>query len=255
MEDVYFERIAGVGERKPERRLPQGAKVELADVSHEAQEVLEAGQALEEPEIDENGFPVSPLREQEDLWFVQAANLYKPIDKGASVARASGTVMLVLGLLAAIGGLVAMNMVTLVMGLIVATLGSMERSSGGDLARVTPSAPNRLALNQVLVFGLVATYCFFQIKGVDVQTAQALAAMEDRIQQLPDENQRETVRQFVQTVGDNGVTYFFIAVGVVSLIFQGMLAMYYLGKKKRIREFHDELPPWVSGIVKTIATR
>jgi len=258
VEDVYFERIAGVGERRPERRLPKGAvSVELADVSHELPGGGEASAAPAAPaeiEIDENGFPVSPLRDQEELWFVQAANLYRPLDKGAGVARSSGLFMVLCGALTAVGGLVTVNMVTIVVGLIFVVLGTMERGAGNELSRAVASAPARLALNQALVFALIAIYCFAQIKGYDMSTAHALAEAEAQIAQLPTAEQQEVARKLVN-MGPRLVMLVNGGIIGASLLFQGFMASYYLGKRRRIREFHDELPPWVSGIVKTVATR
>ena len=106
MEDVYFERIAGVGERQSEPRRPKGAEgapalTMNADMDADVGPEIDLNAPLQattnEAGMDDNGFPTSPLRDQEDLWFVQAAGLYSPISKGANTARTSGMIMLLSG--------------------------------------------------------------------------------------------------------------------------------------------------------------
>jgi len=270
MEDVYFERIAGVGAHEGETpRQPRGAtKVQQREppvlnmvldddpsvVEHDMDmDMVEAPVAQEEVECDENGFPVSPLRDQEDLWFVQAADLYKPLAKAVNTARASGMLLLVGGVLTVVIGALGVDMVALVIGLIVATLGAMERSAANDLAQAKASAPSRLALNQMFVLVLVIASSWMTVRSIDTEAAKAMAISDEAVAELPVEAQE--IARMMHGVTSSIAQGMFIAVVAVSVLFQGGFAVYYLTRRRKIREFHEELPPWVSEIVTTVALR
>lgn len=170
--DVYFERIAGVGEAKgANARRPAAGQASQAATRLELDDDGQPHDPGSEVALDEMGFPLSPLREQDELWFVQASQLYRPLQKCAATARASGTMMLVSGVFtmlwaavsSAFGGLQE-NLVSLVIGLILVTLGFIERSSGNDISACKVSAPTRLAWNQLMLFAVVTLYCGVQMK-------------------------------------------------------------------------------------------
>ena len=266
MEDVYFERIAGVGEHKQEPRQPAGAALNLQPIDNPLENALpidlDAGAEAPAPDsppageerVDENGFPVSPLRGQEDLWFVQANSLYRPLAKGVSMARSSGMMLLVSGVMTALFAMLTMNVVGIVLGLILATLGTMERGAASELAVAKPRAPIKLALNQMMVFGLIAVYAFAQTKTLETATAQALDGLSAQPANaavgIPPE-----ATEWLQGFGGSLPWILFGIVVGTSLLIQGGMAIYYLTKVKRMREFRRELPPWVSDIVTTLAVR
>lgn len=266
MEDVYFERIAGVGERAgASPRRPEGATpaqpvgppvLNMALDDDMGASPLGAGQqAVPQDDIqcDENGFPLSPLRDQEDLWFVQASSLYRPIAKGARIARASGLILMLGGLFTVGMGALGADMITVVIGLIVGTLGWMDRGAGADLAVAKRSAPFRLALNQLLLGGLIIGCSWMTVKSVGAQAAKAMTASEAEIAELPAEMQG-LARQFVE-MGPNMMYMVFTVIVAATLLFQGGLALYYFTRRRKVRNFHEELPPWVSEIVTTITRR
>lgn len=261
--DVYFERIAGVAEPKGQGpRRPAGATP--APKSGASRLELDGDEAESHgPEpvaLDENGFPLSPLRDQDELWFVQAAQLYRPLDKCAATARASGGILMTSGVLtlffaaisAAFGGLQE-NLVTFVVGLILITLGLIERSAGQDVALCKVSAPSRLAWNQLMLFGIIALSCGMQMK--TYQGEQAAAALTPEMQQQLAESNPELAGMManLQSIGPTVVYTFFGFIVLTSLMFQGGMALYYLSRRRRIQRFHQELPPWVSRIVLTVA--
>lgn len=254
MEDVYFERIAGVGEAPGQnrRRRPEAAPAGPLELEGDA---AEADPGDEHVPLDENGFPMTPLRGQDELWFVQAAQLYKPISSGVSTARASGGLLVASGVLTLFwfglimlgGGAITEHAVTGVIGLIMLTLGVFERSAAKDLALARPGAPGRLAVNQLMLFGVIALWCGLQMRGAG-DGAQASAMSTEVAAQVPE------MAEQIQALESGLVYMIFGFILVTSLIFQGVLAAYYLSRRKRVRAFHEELPPWVGDIVRTVAS-
>lgn len=271
MKDVYFERIAGVGAREGSApRQPRGAtqsqqhepprlNMVLDDdppaVEREYSAHMAADDIPQQGDVpcDENGFPVSPLRDQEDLWFVQAADLYKPLSKAAGIARSSGMLLLVAGVFTAFLGVLSSDMVTAVIGLIVATLGGMERSAATDLAQAKPSALPRLALNQGLVLALIVVSSWMTIRSIDTGTVRAMSLSDEAVSQLPAEV-RELARSMQGASSKLTEGLFAVTVGL-GVIFQGGLAAYYLTRRRKLQRFYEELPPWVCEIVTTVALR
>ncbi len=272
MEDVYFERIAGVGVRKDDAgpRMPEGAvpqpqgKPVLAmaldnDVPTTDLDAVPGPVpgAMAEPvadgpqvECDENGFPVSPLRDQEDLWFVQAAALYKPIVRGVGVARASGLLLILSGVLTMLAAAPAQSMGGLGAGLVVLLLGIMDRAAASDLAKAKRSAPLRLAFHQLVIFGLIAGSCWMSMNAVHEEAAMAMeqAVAADHLTDS-EMQQVQLVTAVLPSIID---AWFGIVIGVFALI-HGGLAVFFASRGGRIKRFHAELPPWVSDIVKTVA--
>lgn len=238
--DVYFEKIAGVAETTPEQK-PEPAKLDLAEGAHDSQR-----------DLDEHGFPVTPMDDQDGLWFVQASRLHRPLARAAGVASFSGGMMLFSGILTLLLAVLTLvtgagdeGIIPLVIGMIITALGWMERSSGVALAALEPKAPKRLALNQLTLFGLVALGCVMQMKdGV----ASAMSAEETA--QLPPEvlAQLEALGPLV-SMGVFGVMI------ALSLVFQGGLALYYLTRKRHIAILQQELPPWVTDVVAVLNRR
>lgn len=275
MEDVYFERIAGVGERKgASPRLPQGATpvepegppvlnmaLDDEDLTMVQPDAATPAQPVPQNDVqcDENGFPTSPLRDQEDLWFVQAAALYKPLSKCVGTARTSGMFLIVGGILTVLAGALSVDVVSVVVGVVVTVLGTMERSAGKDLAQAKRSAPLRLAFNQVMVLVLVVVSSWMWVQSVEnpkAAQAQERAVSEAELEQMPAAMQ-STVRKLVELQNNPRDMAFmmFTVVVALSVLFQGGMAVYYFTRRRKVREFHDELPPWVSEIVTTVAPR
>lgn len=250
--DVYFERIAGVTERNAGRKMPRGG-----EASTEAMVPAEANVA-----VDEDGFPVSPLRDQDELWFVQAAQLYRPLAVCARTARSDGMVLALCGLLTGLLGLATMHIVTIVVGLILLTIGFMERSSAKDVAAAKPGSTGRLALNQLILLVLVVLYCGSQMQSFHTayaKTGYTTERLEQAVSQLPAEfgslsAQLQSVAPALKESVPNLVYAFWALVALASICFQGTLLLYYLTRKRHLRHFYGELPPWVVKIVKTIVT-
>ncbi len=271
MEDVYFERIAGVGERtdgsqprQPQAVQPQGRPVlnmalddgvPVANLNDEpASMSMASGPANpSNVECDENGFPLSPLRDQEELWFMQAAALYRPIAKGVSLARSSGMFLLFSGFLALLSGALSTDPMALAVGVVLVALGFVERNSAAKLSEAQPSAATKLALNQLFVFALIAGSSYITASGLEAETAQAMTMTEAELAQIPPEAQG-----FAQSLSEMGPKLIYVIFGAmvaISALFQGALALYYFSRRKKVKTFLSELPPWVSNIVTTVSMR
>ena len=230
--DVYFERIAGVADTRPQE-------------THGPAPVTST---VREDSLDANGFPLSPLKDQDHLWFVQAARLHRPLAAGSAMARASGMSLMIFGLATALAGGLGLTAggspVPLVLGLVLATLGGIERGGATALAMADPAAPGKLARNQIILFSLMAAATYTSgLNKLTVPDAQALSTLPPELS-APMSAMGPVLHQGLMVV----------VLGTLLLV-QGSLAMYYLSRRKHVREFHSELPPWVARVVTTVSGR
>lgn len=232
--DVYFERIAGVADTRP--RPPQAAPAPVSEVE------------AEDGPIDEEGFPVSPLREQDHLWFMQASRLHRPLTGAASIARASGLSLMISGAgLILIGGVSVAtggSFMGLVLGAILLTLGTIERSGALAMAAANPRAPGLLARNQIILLGLLVASAWTSGAGNELG-----AWINELVANGSVPPQLQTRMTALASVLSKGLV---IPAAVVGLAINGSLAVYYMSRRRSIAVFHRELPPWVVSIVKTV---
>lgn len=241
--DVYFEKIAGVAEPKELQQQRAAA----------APESSPAAAAAGAPALDPNGFPLTPMSDQDELWFLQAARMHKPLARAAGLARSSGTLMILSAVFSVLAGGLGLaggdtmgGGITLGIGLLLFYLGLTERSCGVELAALNPTAPKRLALNQVVLLLLIAGAC---VMGVQ-DAGAAGAATIDTAGLPPDMADKMTAEMEnlapLLIYGVYGVMF------VVSLLVQGGMALYYMSRRKLVTAFHEELPPWVTDVVSTL---
>lgn len=277
-EDVYFERIAGVGvpgeADKPVKAPPPKLELSMDDdvdtPTHDLEQASPEGGAIPETAtahagLDENGFPLNPLKNQDQLWFVQAGELYRPIERCAVTARGSGLLLMVSGiatiLISAVVGVLTSafgdHLVTIVVGAMLTTLGVIERGAARDVMRAQPRACKRLIWNQVALFVIVALWCGSEMNGFHATSAAEGSLLTGE--------QRELMEQALPALAGEielweaqvpSMVYgFFGFLVVMSLVFQGTLAFYYNGTKRRMKAFRTQVPPWVSETVTTILAR
>jgi hypothetical protein len=246
--DIYFEKIAGVAEPR--------------EISMNRQQPPEPravpDRPASQPALDDDGFPLSPMDDQDNLWFVQAARMHRPLARAAGLARSSGSMMIVSAVLSVIVGGLALasgdmqsGSITLGASLLLFILGLVERSAGSDLAALNPHAPRRLALNQLVLFLVVVGCCFVGIQDADMAMAAAGSADTNG---LPP-GMANQVGEQVEVLAPMLIYGIYGLMIAISLVIQGGMALYYLSRKKAVLVFHNELPPWVADVVATLNRR
>ena len=118
-----------------------------------------------------------------------------------------------------------------------------------------PAAARALAGNQLALFGLIALYCVVQMVGFSPAQAKAAAISPEVRSQL---NGMPSMAKAIDSQIDRWaplLTYgFYGLVIVVSLIFQGGMALYYFTRTRHLAAFNSRTPPWVRRVVIEIET-
>ena len=242
--DVYFEKIAGIAEPKELQHERAAAMPERSSAPAPAAST----QAL-----DPNGFPLTPMSDQDELWFIQAAHMHRPLARAAGFARSSGMLMVVsavfsvlAGGLGLAGGDTVGGGITMGIGLVLFMLGMNERNGGVEIAALNLDAPKRLALNQVALLLLIAGGCF-----MGVQDAGAAGALSIETTGLPPDMANRVTAEMESLAPLLIYGVYGIMMGI-SIVVQGGMALYYMTRRKAVVAFHEELPPWVTDVVSTL---
>jgi hypothetical protein len=144
--------------------------------------------------------------------ILHAAALYRPLRRASRLAQTSGASVMIAGTVL-VAGQSLWDVSTWPAGIVLLGLGASEWRTGADLLRADPGAPTRLALHQLGVFVTVLLFAVAHELLVD-----------DIAPGMP--------------VG--------LAVSVLtSAVIQGIVAMYYLSRRRLLARFRDATDSWV----------
>jgi hypothetical protein len=199
-----------------------------------------------------NGNPSGPgpLGEGDFLLIAKGTTDYKAVRSAARTAFLSAATTLAIGVFSALfvvvwpswdGALVAVGL---------CAIGSVEYWGHRRMLRADLAAAGILAKNQLAFLGLIVLYCLAQMImfSPDKIKADALSPeVRSQLTALPD--MQRAIDGEIDRYAPL-VTYgFYGLVIVLSVLFQGGLALYYFNRKKRLVEFHTKTPDWVRRVV------
>lgn len=192
------------------------------------------------------GAPASPLDESQFALVQEAARSYKPIKKASRVALGSAVTTLAIGAIAVPFTLVWPSFASALVTVGVCVVGVVEFLGYQKLKQADPAAARWLATNQLAFLGLIMLYCAIQMLTFSPEEVKAAALSPETRAQLnaaPD-MARDIDRMIEQWAPL--VTYgFYSLVIVLSIFFQGGMALYYFTRRKWLEAFQRQTPPWV----------
>jgi hypothetical protein len=188
-----------------------------------------------------------PLDEAQYALVQEAAGLYRPIKRAARTALGSAIVTLVIGATAAPLLLVWPSLAGAFITVGLGVIGVVEFLGSRKMRQADPAAARQLALNQVAFLGLIVLYCVAQMLSFSAEDWRAAAMspeFREQLQQAMPEMARSIDRDIEQWAPL--ATYgFYSLVIVLSIFFQGGMALYYYTRLKHLEAFHSRTPPWV----------
>lgn len=176
--------------------------------------------------------------------LMRAAETRRPIRAAASKARFSAVTTLIIGLLGLPFMVLSFSWSSMAITLGVCVIGAIEYVGYRRLRLGLPSAANFLACNQLAFLGLISAYCVFQM--LTFSTAELDAAIGS---QTPPE-----VSQLVGSLAPLVTVGFYSLVIVMSIVFQGGLAMYYFTRRKYLRAYEQDTPAWACQLLATLSS-
>ena len=218
-----------------------------------------APQAADMPGSSVHGAPgagvagASTLSAQDAALVKQAGERARKIKRAAAVAGFHGWTAAVAAALALLSGF--WSVAALVLGLGLAAAAYFELRGRRMLLAFDGRGPRQLALNQALVAGSVAVYCLWQIW----DAARAPATSPEMSQLLADPAFNELMPNSSEFAASAAEGIFAIKVGLYGLvivltgIYQGLTALYYLSRAKLLAEHRRLTPPWIADIQRRLA--
>lgn len=125
-------------------------------------------------------------------------------------------------------------------------VGAVEYCGGRRIRRADPASPRLLALNQLALLAIITAYCLSQMLLFSPETARStLLSGEFRAQLAALPGMEKSLYGLIDRWAPLVVYGVYGLVILLSAVSQGLLAWYYLSRRKPIARFHAETPPWV----------
>ena len=175
--------------------------------------------------------------QQEELR--RAAELLRPIARAASLAHKNGAGYLIFGVLSVLFSLSGFDPVGLLVGGLLLGTGFVEVRTSRRLARGDPSAPRILARTELVLMAGISLYCALKLtvlKGSGAEWMEQLDGMTD-------------MGADFRELTDSLTTLIYLTFLVVTLLYQGGMARYFLRRRMMIEVLHRECPDWARRVV------
>ncbi len=215
---------------------PEGVPLRL----HEAE-----GGDFESASHDET---TGPMDEGHYRSLSRLALRVRPIEKAVGYARFSGWSTLLAGgctLVFSFG-----NTPMLVFSLVLAGLGTRELTLARSLRSLDRKAPGKLAINQLMLGGLLMMYALTKLFSAPAAGVMESAMKADpMLQSTPELSGMFDDLIKLEQVATAAV---YVLMIVVALFLQGLTAVYYLLKGMKLRKLHEQAPRWAVRVYQTI---
>lgn len=187
----------------------------------------------------------NPLTQSHHRELAYAVSRAKIMRKVARVAAFNGWTMAIFA--ACSLPFAVTSLLNGVMGLGLATLAYNEFRGRRLIGRFNLSAPRLLGWNQIGFMSLIVAYCLWMIVSTLINPSLMSPEVASSLTMMGQSPELLETLVRAATVG----TYVILI--VLTVIFQGLNAAYYFSRKKHLRAYLDETPPWVIEVQRTMA--
>jgi hypothetical protein len=185
-----------------------------------------------------------------DAAVVDAAALaYRPVRRAAKLARSSAITTLLIGAAAVLVTVLSPSLASAYITACVIAVGLVELAAARRLRATDPTATRLLALNQLVFLGLITIYCVWQMATMspaDLKNMIMSPEFRAQAQQIP--GLLEPYDSPIDAHGTLIICGFYGLVIVLSIAFQGGMALYYHTRQKFVEAFLRQ-PTWVRSLV------
>jgi hypothetical protein len=195
----------------------------------------------------------SPLTEEDFALLRRALAGRGPVQKAARTARFSAGSILVIGVAGLPIAVLWQDWLGLITVAGICTIGVIEHVGARKMQRGEVSAAAFLGRNQLVFLGLIVAYCVLQMVTLSSAAARGellSADLRSSLAQLEDTgiNLDSEVRAWAPLA-----TYgFYSLIIVLSLCFQGGLAVYYFTRKRHLQAVAAATPAWVQRLFREL---
>ena len=176
---------------------------------------------------------------EEHRQLQRAAELLRPIARGAVLARRNGLGLLIFGVLSLLLSLTSIDPVGLGIGAIVAATGLVEVRTSRRLAGADPAAPKILARSELVLMAGILVYCALKLTVLSDSSGELAARLGDT----------RSLGIDVEALTSKLNTLVYATFIAVTLIYQGGMARYFLRRRSMIDAYLQECPEWARQVV------
>jgi hypothetical protein len=193
-----------------------------------------------------NPASLAPLSEAHFALLRRALTCRQPVRKAARTARFSAFTILVIGVAGIPVALFSPSSLSVLAAVGICTVGIVEYAGARRMQRGEVSASRLLGTNQLAFLGLIAAYCVTQMvsfSAAGTGTSLLPADMQSQLSQLQglDQNLDHEMRAWAPLAACG----FYSLVLILSVVFQGGLAIYYFTRRRHLLAFAQATPDWV----------
>ncbi len=186
----------------------------------------------------------SPLSEEDFALLRHALVGRDPVRRAARTARFSAASILVIGAAGIPITLFWPSWLSLVMVAGICAIGAIEYIGARRMQRGDVSAASFLGRNQLAFLGLITAYCVYQMVTMSSAAAQGTLLSPD-LQSALDQMGSADVERQMKTWAPLATCGFYSLIILLSVCFQGGLAVYYFTRKRHLQAVADATAPWV----------
>ena len=193
----------------------------------------------------------NPLSDAHLDQLAQFSKRVHPVEKCIGYAGFSGWMTLLTGVISMPFAL--HNSPMLIFVILIAGIGTRELSLRRSLKMLDMKAPKKLALNQVMLGGLLIGYAVFMLAspvgpGLVEKTMKTMKT-DPMLQSAP-----ELSGTFDDLIAFEKIAtaMIYVSMILIAFAFQGSTALYYLLKGKKLKKLHKHTPHWVIRVYQTI---
>jgi len=185
-----------------------------------------------------------PLTAADQEVLRRTAELHRRLNRAAAVARNNALGYVLFGVLSVLFALFGPDVAGLAIGAVLSAVGVGQLRAAARLQRADPGAPRVLARNELVLMGGILVYCLLQLT--------LLRASGDELKK--------------QVGGDDGLgvdvgelfdffnTAVYCTFAVVTLLYQGGLALFFSRRGPMVERYLAEAPAWARTTVESLGT-
>jgi hypothetical protein len=179
---------------------------------------------------------------EDRAWLTRAAELRRPIARAAKLGMANGMGYAIFGSLSLGSAVLDTDTSGLAIGGVLLAVGLYERAQSKRLLQADPAAPLNLARGELALLGAIMLY------GLIGLTVMPEAGDSLKQQLASVENLGINVRKITNTIN---TIWYSTAVGI-ALIYQGLMARYFLNRRADLTRYITEVPNWAREVLESM---
>ena len=178
--------------------------------------------------------------------LLRTAELHRSLARAAALARANATGYVIFGGLSMFVAAPGLDVLGLAIGALVTGVGVAQLRAAAGLQRAEARAPRALARNELVLMGGIVVYCVLQLTVFRTSSAE----LEKQVGALGDLG----LDVDFDELADAFTTTLYCAFLLVTLVYQGGMALYFRRRGPMVASYLAESPAWARTTVETLRT-